>query len=116
MTMNARIPIAIVLTVCVAGASQRSVSRADGDWPSHGRDPGAQRYSPLTQITPGNVATLEQVWSFDTGATNLQVTPIVAGVSCCLSSAQHSQLQPASVHSPWPAGARTTLQSSLTPF
>jgi glucose dehydrogenase len=77
MTMNARIPVAIILAACVAAASQRSVSQPDGDWASHGRDPGAQRYSPLTQITPRNVANLVQVWSFDTGATNLQVTPIV---------------------------------------
>lgn len=49
----------------------------DGDWPSFGRDTGAQRYSPLTQITAENVASLQQAWSFDTGATNLQGTPIV---------------------------------------
>jgi glucose dehydrogenase len=77
MTMNARIPVAMVLAACVAAVSQRSASQRDGDWPWYGRDPGAQRYSPLTQITPRNVATLEQVWSFDTGDTNLQVTPIV---------------------------------------
>ena len=34
---------------------------------------------PLTQITKDNVARLDQAWSFDTGANNLQVTPIVAG-------------------------------------
>ena len=44
-----------------------------------GGDPGATRHSPLTQITKDNVARLEQAWSFDTGANNLQVTPIVAG-------------------------------------
>ena len=26
------------------------------DWPSRGGDPGEQRFSPLTQITPANVA------------------------------------------------------------
>ena len=77
LKMDARIPVAVVLAACVAAASQPGVSQRDSDWPSYGRDPGAQRHSPLTQITPRNVATLEQVWSFDTGASNLQVTPIV---------------------------------------
>lgn len=40
-------------------------------------DPGAQRFSLLKQITPGNVATLRQAWSFDTGAPGIQVTPVV---------------------------------------
>lgn len=54
--------------------SQRS---PDGEWRSFGRDPGAQRYSPLRQITPKNVATLREAWTFDTGAKDLQVTPLV---------------------------------------
>ena len=48
-----------------------------GDWPLYGRDAGAQRFSPLTQITPENVATLTRAWTFDTGTTGLQVTPLV---------------------------------------
>jgi hypothetical protein len=34
---------------------------------------------PLTQITPENVASLQVAWTFDAGASNLQVTPIVVG-------------------------------------
>jgi quinate dehydrogenase (quinone) len=71
------IALVFVLAASFGVAWQRGVSQPDGDWPSYGRDPGAQRYSPLTQITPRNVVDLEQVWSFDTGATNLQVTPLV---------------------------------------
>src|SRR4029450_351702 len=48
------------------------------DWPYRGGDPGEQRVSPLTQITPANVANLRQAWTFDVGASNLQVTPLVA--------------------------------------
>ena len=48
-----------------------------GDWPAYGRDPGAQRFSPLTQITPDNVHTLTRAWTFDTGGTAMQVTPLV---------------------------------------
>ena len=42
------------------------VSVAQNDWPAYGRDPGAQRYSPLKQINPGNVGKLVQAWSIDT--------------------------------------------------
>ncbi|MFW6010288.1 MAG: PQQ-binding-like beta-propeller repeat protein, partial [Gemmatimonadota bacterium] len=36
-------------------------------WPSYGNDPGGTRYSPLTQITPDNVADLEIAWTYHTG-------------------------------------------------
>jgi quinoprotein glucose dehydrogenase len=37
------------------------------DWPAYGGTYHAQRYTPLTQITPENVARLEQEWEFRTG-------------------------------------------------
>ncbi|NTH49301.1 membrane-bound PQQ-dependent dehydrogenase, glucose/quinate/shikimate family [Agrobacterium rhizogenes] len=39
----------------------------DDSWFFYGRTPAGDRFSPLTQITPGNVKKLEQVWSFSTG-------------------------------------------------
>jgi glucose dehydrogenase len=60
-----------------------------GDWPMFGRDPGAQRFSPLTQITPQNVAPLRQAWSFDTGALDLQVTPLVINGVMYLTGGSH---------------------------
>ena len=58
-----------VLSVVIAG---------DGnDWPYHDHDAGGQRFSPLKQITPANVATLQRAWTFDTGVNGLQVTPLV---------------------------------------
>jgi glucose dehydrogenase len=50
---------------------------SDTEWPAPGRDPGAQRHSPLTQITPANVGRLQRAWAFDTKSPDLQVTPIV---------------------------------------
>ena len=50
-----------------------------GDWPSHDHDAGGRRFSPLKQITPANAARLQPAWTFDTGATGLQVTPLVVG-------------------------------------
>ena len=61
--------------VVVAGvAAQQSP-----DWPTVGNDPGGMKYSPLTQITPGNVARLAKAWVYDLGAsaTGYTVTPIV---------------------------------------
>jgi glucose dehydrogenase len=66
-----------VLAAAVASIAPQS--RGDGDWPAAGRDPGAQRFSPLTRITPQNVASLQPAWTFDTRASDLQVTPIVIG-------------------------------------
>jgi quinoprotein glucose dehydrogenase len=37
------------------------------DWPAYGGTYGAQRYSPLDQITPANVADLEVAWEYRTG-------------------------------------------------
>jgi len=40
---------------------------AEGDWPAWGRSNAGTRYSPLQQITPANVATLQPAWQFRTG-------------------------------------------------
>ena len=42
------------------------VGSAD-EWPYYGRDPGGTRFSPLTGITPANVAGLKPAWTFHTG-------------------------------------------------
>jgi quinoprotein glucose dehydrogenase len=39
----------------------------DGDWPAYGRDPGGQRFSPLTTINRNNVRGLKVAWAFHTG-------------------------------------------------
>jgi quinoprotein glucose dehydrogenase len=61
-------------------ASPHSTPTAN-DWPTVGNDPGGMKHSPLTQITPANVATLRKAWTFDTGApaNGYTITPIVVG-------------------------------------
>ena len=44
------------------------VTAADGDWYAYGRDAGGTRYSPLRQITRGNLARLKVAWTYHTGA------------------------------------------------
>ncbi len=46
------------------------------DWPTFGHDPGGTRYSPLTQINPGNVATLKRAWTFHMAASSPEGTPV----------------------------------------
>jgi quinoprotein glucose dehydrogenase len=44
------------------------------DWPAFNGDLRAQKFSPLTQITPANVATLEPAWEMHTGDVSDGVT------------------------------------------
>lgn len=60
------------------------VSAADGEWRHYGNDPGGQRFSKLSQLTPENVAGLEQAWVYRTqqggpGVHGFQVTPLMVG-------------------------------------
>ena len=67
--------ILVLVAASITGAAPQQSQ--EGDWPSFGRDSGAQRFSPLTQITRQNVAALRQAWAFDTGSRDLQATPLV---------------------------------------
>src|SRR5579863_5012220 len=51
----------VILAACTVG-----IASAQNDWPMYGRDSGAQRYSPLTQINAANVSRLIQAWKFET--------------------------------------------------
>src|SRR6185295_11368897 len=37
---------------------------ASKEWPTYGHDSGGMRFSPLTEITPANVNTLETAWVY----------------------------------------------------
>ena len=55
------------------------VSPVGANWPSYNGDYTGRRFSSLTQITPGNVASLRAQWVFHSPTSNsLQGTPIVA--------------------------------------
>jgi quinoprotein glucose dehydrogenase len=63
----------IALLLLLAGAATVVVAQAPaapaaaGEWPMYNRDLMGSRHSPLTQITPANVARLRQVWSYKLG-------------------------------------------------
>jgi quinoprotein glucose dehydrogenase len=50
---------------------------AQSDWPSHGNDPGAMRYSSLRQIHAGNVERLKPAWTFRTEKPGSEAAPVV---------------------------------------
>jgi quinoprotein glucose dehydrogenase len=57
-----------LLLVWIAGITVFAfASDPNDEWPSYGRDPGGQRFSPLAAIDRGNVASLKVAWTFRTG-------------------------------------------------
>jgi alcohol dehydrogenase (cytochrome c) len=62
----------------VPPATARSEAGAAGDWPTYHGDPSGNRFSPLAQITRGNVSGLRVKWIFPiTSSRRLEVTPLV---------------------------------------
>ena len=72
------------------------------EWPVYGGDPGAQRYSPLQDIDPANVAGLESAWEWQTGEKEMtdsagskigpgyfEATPVMLGDTLYLSTPFH---------------------------
>ncbi|HXE64646.1 MAG TPA: pyrroloquinoline quinone-dependent dehydrogenase [Bryobacteraceae bacterium] len=67
----------------------------DDEWPAYGRDPGGQRFSPLTAINRENVGSLKVAWTYRTGdgyqpkngnATAFEATPLYVDGSLYLST------------------------------
>jgi quinoprotein glucose dehydrogenase len=52
-----------------ANKSYKTDDVPDGEWQAYGRTTYGQRYSPLDQIKPENVANLEVAWTYETGQT-----------------------------------------------
>ncbi len=66
---------ALALVLPAAAAAQ-----SNADWPLHGHDLGAQRYSQLNSIDTLSVGRLKPAWTFHSGVTaTFQATPIVDG-------------------------------------
>ncbi len=61
----------LIMPFIVSGKRDQSSSTSEStpvnasvDWPMVGHDPGGERYSPLTQITPANVRDLKIAWVY----------------------------------------------------
>lgn len=79
MTLSFRIAPVVMALAFVSAAPRAAAPPVQQDWPTHERDLAGQRHSPLTQITPANVGTLQVAWTFDAQASAFQTTPIVVG-------------------------------------
>ena len=80
--------IALALTACgqapnepeAAAPAARAPTVAPGDWPLINRDLNANRYSPLTEISTANVASLPSSWTYQLGGNSTAVPIVVGGV------------------------------------
>ena len=61
-----RVSMRAMMLGAVAAAALTGAAQAD-EWGAYGRDPQGTRFSPLTQVTPANVANLKPSWTFHTG-------------------------------------------------
>lgn len=59
--------LAILLSPRALVAQSDHLANGQNDWRYAGHDPGAMRYSPLTQINKQNVIKLRRAWTFHTG-------------------------------------------------
>ncbi|MEN9705427.1 MAG: hypothetical protein RLZZ393_1306 [Pseudomonadota bacterium] len=56
--------------------NSRSQAATEGDWPTYGHDAGGQRFSPLAQISPSNVAQLKPAWTYHLRPANAEVQAV----------------------------------------
>jgi quinoprotein glucose dehydrogenase len=64
ITLSAALLSGAAIATSPAQPAPNSSPNSNGDWPTYGHDKGSQRHSPLTQITPNNVATLAPAWVY----------------------------------------------------
>jgi glucose dehydrogenase len=78
--MTKQLSLALGAVVLVSGA-MLAQNAGPTEWRTYGGDPGHQRFSGLTQITPANVTQLTKAWEFDTKTPGRkwQNTPVVIG-------------------------------------
>src|SRR5690349_7153831 len=58
--------------------SNAAPAPASKEWPTYGHDAGGMRFSPLTQVTPSNVAQLKVAWVYHMKPATPAVAPAVA--------------------------------------
>ena len=65
LRVTAALGVIVIASVAVlAQGTQEPQRSAAADWPTYNRDLAGTRYSPLTQITPRNVSSLREAWSY----------------------------------------------------
>jgi alcohol dehydrogenase (cytochrome c) len=109
--LRARIQYPLVMVVLLAACSNDSQvqsaeaalrgSLANDSWPSYNRTLDGQRYSPLNEITAGNVSRLKAVCEFGMGEEGgFQTGPVVIGDTMFLTTAHTTVAMNATTCSP----------------
>jgi len=76
-----------------AGHAQAQTAAQAQEWPAYGYDFGESRHSPLTQITPANVASLKPAWTYHMKPAGTPDQPARAGrLRSAFSSSQNTPL------------------------
>src|SRR4030095_14390049 len=57
------VAVGLVVVAALSGYAQQKPA----DWPAVAGDVGAMKYSPADQITPANVASLKEAWTYPAG-------------------------------------------------
>ena len=82
IALAAALAAATLLAGCGGGVDGKRIAAADdnpGEWITHGRTYGEQRFSPLERISTGTVKDLGLAWSFDLPENRgIEATPLVA--------------------------------------
>ncbi|HYL34596.1 MAG TPA: pyrroloquinoline quinone-dependent dehydrogenase [Bryobacteraceae bacterium] len=80
----------------ILSLTMTQVCHAQNDWPVFGHDAGAQKYSPLTQITPRNVGKLRLAWKYSTAeaVTPPPNTPSAGGAGPGTARGRISEISP----------------------
>jgi glucose dehydrogenase len=107
--MTMRLPGAVAAVIAAATIVGARAPNLEKDWPVHGHDAGAQRYSKLKQINTTNVSNLRLAWTYDTPA---PVPPSPARGGGVAAEAQ----EPARGAAPTAPGRPTPRQSASTPL
>ena len=90
--------------------------KPERDWPAHGHDAGAQRYSPLEQINTTNVSNLQLVWTYDTPAAVPPPPPRGGGAESQGGEGAPGAAPPSRGEPPAAAVIRAPRQSASTPL
>ena len=76
--------VALMATACASAITASSMAQTKpkiGEWTAWGGDGAVTHFSPLTQITPANVAQLKPIWVYDSQSTgrSWENTPLMIG-------------------------------------
>lgn len=92
-TLTSRLALGVAVAAVLSGSSGAQSPSGATDWPASNYNESGNRYSPLDQITPANVATLQPAWRFHlkpagyTGPLKLdEAIPVVIGNTMYIAS------------------------------